>query len=82
MATIKPKFDKRGNIISYKITLCVGRDNQDKQIWRTCTLPRPEGLTPAKERKEIERQADAWAQKQQAEFKLTNSKVDKSKITL
>ena len=71
MATITPKKDSRGNVISYKVTLCVGRDEQNKQVWRTCTLPRPDGLTPVKERKEVERQADAWAEKQKAEFEHT-----------
>lgn len=82
MATITPKKDSHGNVVSYKVTLCVGRDEQYKQVWRTCTLPRPDGLTPAKERKEIERQADAWAEKQKEEFERTHAKEDKSKITL
>lgn len=82
MATITPKKDGQGNIISYKVTLCVGRDEHYKQIWRTCTLPRPDGLTPAKERKEIERQADMWAEAKIAEFEHSHSKEDKSKITL
>lgn len=82
MATITPKKDKSGNVISYKVTLCVGRDEQYKQIWRTCTIQRPEGLTPAKERKEVERQADAWAEAQKAEYERTHSKEDKEKITL
>lgn len=81
MATIVPKKNKSGEIISYKVMVCVGRDEQYKQIWRTCTIKRPEGLTPAKERKEIERQADAWAEEQKAEYACTNSKEDKTKIT-
>ena len=82
MATITPNRDKNGNIISYKVTLCVGRDEQYKQVWRTCTIQRPEGLTPAKEKKEIERQADAWAEAQKAEYEKSHSKEDKSRITL
>jgi hypothetical protein len=82
MATITPKKDKQGNVISYKITLCVGRDEQYKQVWRTCTIQRPEGLTPAKEKKEVERQADAWAEAQKAEYERTHAKEDKAKITL
>ena len=61
--------------------VCVGRDEQGKQIWRTTTIQRPEGLTPAKERKEVERQADAWEQEQKAEYERTHSKEDKAKIT-
>lgn len=81
MATIKPRKDKDGNTVSYKVTLCVGRDDQYRQVWRTCTIKRPEGLTPAKERKEVQRQADAWEQKQKAEFDRTHEKHDKTKIT-
>lgn len=81
MATIIEKKNKAGTLISYKIMVCVGRDEQNKQVWRTTTLTRPDGLTPAKERKEIERQADAWEQEQKAEYERTHSKEDKSKIT-
>lgn len=82
MATIIEKKDKTGKVISYKVMVCVGRDEQYKQIWRTCTIKRPEGMTPAKERKEIERQADAWAEAQKAEYDRTHSKEDKDRITL
>ena len=82
MATIIEKKDKAGKVISYKVMVCVGRDEQYKQIWRTCTIKKPEGMTPAKERKEIERQADAWAEAQKAEYDRTHSKEDKDKITL
>lgn len=82
MATIIEKKNKAGEVVSYKVMVCVGRDEQYKQIWRTCTIKRPEGLTPAKERKEIERQADAWAEDQKAKYSKTNSKEDKDKITL
>lgn len=83
MATIVEKKDKAGKVISYKVMVCVGRDEATyKQIWRTTTLKRPENMTPAKERKEIERQADAWAEAQKEEYQRTNAKTDKSKITL
>lgn len=84
MATIVKNTNKKtGETVSYKVMVCVGRDDATyKQIWRTCTLPRPEGLTPAKEWKEIERQADAWAEAQKQDFSNTHSKEDKSKITL
>ncbi len=81
MAAITPKTDKQGQIIAYKVRICVGRDERYKQIWRTCTIQRPEGLTPAKEKKEVERQADAWEQKQREEYEKTRSKETKDKIT-
>lgn len=82
MATVRASKDKNGNIISYRVRVCVGRDEQYKQVWRTCTLPRPDGLTPAKERKEVERIADAWAEEQKADFEKRGNVDDKSKITL
>lgn len=81
MASIKANKDQHGNIISYRFRACVGRDEQYNQVWRTCTLPRPEGLTPAKERKEIERQADAWELSQKAEYERSHQKTTMDKIT-
>lgn len=82
MATIIANKDKDGNIKSYRLMACVGRDDVTyKQIWRTKTISRPEGLTPVKERKEVERIADAWEIESKAEYAKTNSKIDKSKIT-
>lgn len=83
MATIIANKDNDGNIISYRFMVCVGRGAKDyKQIWRTKTVPRPQGLTPAKEKKEIARQADAWAEAQKAAFlKGGEIKEDKEKIT-
>ncbi len=82
MATITLKTDSSGNIISYKATLCVGRDEYNKQVWRTKTFKRPVGLTPVKERKEVERQVDMWAEKQKSEYERTHERADKSRITL
>lgn len=82
MATITPRKNKQGIVTGYKIRSCVGRDEQYKQVWRSITIPKPEGLTPAKERKEIERLADAWEQMQKDEYEKTHTKESKSKITL
>lgn len=82
MATIDTRKSKRGDITGYRLRACVGRDEQYKQIWRTTTIPRPEGLTPAKERKEVKRIADEWEIGQKAEYERTHSKSDKDKITL
>jgi len=83
LATIIKNINKKtGEIVSYKVMVCVGRDEMtNKQIWRTCTLPRPEGMTPKKEEKEIERQADAWAEEQKADYSNSRSKKDKTKTT-
>ena len=82
MATIIEKKGKNGEISSYKVMVCVGRDEAYKQIWRTCTIKRPEGLTPAKEKKEVKRQAEEWEKAQKAEYERTHTKEDKDKITL
>ena len=81
MATIDTKKNKKGEITGYRLRACVGRDEQYKQIWRTGTIKRPEGLTPAKEKKEVQRQADEWEAAQKAEYERTHSKEDKDKIT-
>ena len=83
MATIIPKKDKAGKVTGYKIMVCVGRDDRTyKQIWRTRTVPRPDGLTPKKEEKEVARIADAWEQEQKAEYERTHEKVSKKNMTL
>ncbi len=81
MANITPRKNKQGEITGYKVRICLGRDEQNKQIVRAITLPRPEGLTPARERKEIERQAEEWERAQREEYELTRSKISKDKIT-
>ena len=81
MASITPRKDKSGNVTGYKVRACMGRDEQYKQIFRTTTIKRPEGLTPAKEKKEVERLADAWEQAQREEYEKTRSKESKDKIT-
>lgn len=82
MATIIEKKNKNGEVISYKIMVCVGRDEQYKQVWRTKTIKRPEGLTPAKERKEVQHLADEWERAQMADYENKSSKIDRDKITL
>lgn len=73
MASIQARKNKKGEVISYRFRACVGRDDEYRQIWRTATIPRPEGLTPAKERKEVERLADAWEQAERDEYEKETS---------
>lgn len=83
MATILEKRSKMtGEIISYKFMCCVGRDEMNKQIWRTKTIDRPDGFTPVKEQKEVQRIASEWEREQKAEYARTHSKDDKMHITL
>lgn len=82
MATIDTRKNKSGEVTGYRLRACVGRDEQYKQVWRTCTIPRPDGLTPAREKKEVQRIADEWETAQKAEYERTHAKTDKDKITL
>ena len=61
MATVKANKDKTGKVISYRFRCCIGRDAQGKQIFSTKTVPAV-GLTPAKEMKKMQADADAWEQ--------------------
>lgn len=81
MATIDTRRNKHGEITGYRLRACVGRDEMYKQVWRTTTIKRPEGLTPAKEKKEVQRIADEWEAGQKADYDRTHSKEDKDKIT-
>lgn len=81
MATIDTRKNKQGEVSGYRLRCCVGRNQQYKQVWRTCTIPRPEGLTPARERKEVQRLADEWEAGQKAEYERTHAKESKDKIS-
>lgn len=82
MATVEKKTNKKGEVFGYRFRACVGRDEKGKQIWRTQSIDRPEGLTPRKEEKEVQRLAEQWEQEQKEQFEKTQSKQDKTKITL
>ena len=81
MGSVVARKNKAGEITGWKFMLCVGRDENYKQVWRTKNLPRLE-LTPAAERKELRRQCDEWAEGQKAEWKRTHHKADKAKVTV
>lgn len=82
MATIDTRKNKQGEVTGYRLRACVGRDEQYKQVWRTTTIKRPDGLTPAKEKKEVQRIATEWEAMQKAEYERSHAKEDKEKITL
>lgn len=82
MASITARKDKNDNVTGYKVRICVGRDEDYKQIWRTTTIPRPAGLTPKKEKDEVERLAKEWANAKRAEFARSGEKIDKTRITV
>lgn|GEM_PF-316765 len=100
MATIKEARNKRGELTGYKISVAVeyvkvelppDLDQPEKkqykynQVWRTTTIPRPVGLTPAKEKAEVKRLADKWEQEQREQYELEKqgrARLDKDTMTL
>ena len=67
MANIREN-KRDGKTISYRFTVCLGRDANTKQIRRCTTWEVPEGLTPAKAKKAAERAADAWERETREEY--------------
>ena len=67
MASIKENR-KKGKVISFRFTVCLGRDAEGKQIRKYKTWTPPESLTPAKARKAAEKEAEKWEIKIKAEY--------------
>lgn len=84
MPGIEVKKNSKGEVVSYKFRCCVGRDDQNKQIWRTTTISkddsRIEGLTPKKLITALNSIKHEWDEMQKAEYDRTHAKEDKSKI--
>ena len=67
MANIREN-EKDSKIVSYRFTVCLERDVNNKQVRRYTTWTPPEGLTPAKMKKAAERAADAWEEEIREEY--------------
>ena len=67
MANIREN-KKGGKTVSYRFTVYLEKDMQDKQIRRYTTWTPPDGLTPSKALKAAERAADIWEQEVKAEY--------------
>ncbi|MBR0283254.1 MAG: site-specific integrase [Oscillibacter sp.] len=82
MASVKANKNKRGRVISYRIRCCVGRDPSTlKQVWRTCTVDRPENMTPKEEATYIRRLSEDWEKQQRADYKK-GLEPNRDKMTL
>lgn len=86
MATITQVKNKNGVVTGYRVRVCVGRDEHNKQVWRTKTIPSP-GKTPAREKKEVSLEAEIWEKEQKAEYEVEKERIqkerkEKDKITL
>lgn len=53
---------KNGKIVSYRFTVCLGRDCNRKQIRKYTTWPIPPDTSTAEAKKAAERAADIWEQ--------------------
>lgn len=92
MATIQKNISKKtGQVINWKWTALLGRDESGKQIRIAKRVEPLEGLTPAKERDKMQRLADEWEEQERAEYIKTKgkendgkaqAKKEKDKITL
>ncbi len=74
MASVRARYDKNGNITSFQVTACIGRDSNGKQkfLYRTFEI-KPE-WTYAKAQKEAEKEAIRW-QKDIDEGRVATSSV-------
>lgn len=86
MATITQVKNKDGVVTGYRVRVCVGRDEHNKQVWRTTTIPSP-GKTPAREKKEVNLKAEIFEKEQKAEYEVEKERIQKErkekyKITL
>lgn len=67
MASVKEE-GTRGKRLSYKIRVCLGRDENGRQISKAMRWNPPEDMTPAKARKEAQRVAAVWEAEQKEVF--------------
>ena len=83
MATITEKKSKDGKLTGYKFSVAVDRVKEEtgtdengkkiykyRQVWRTTSISRPTGLTPAKEEKAVKQMADAWESEIRAQYEM------------
>ena len=67
MASIKEE-GTRGKRLSYKFRVCLGRDENGRQILKAMRWNPPEDMTPAKAKKEAQRVAAVWEAEQKEAF--------------
>ena len=82
---IEEYTNRAGDLVSYRFRVCVGRDDDDNQVWRQYTLPLDdpdiEELTPAKRWRAVVKLKGIWDQQERENYEKTQSKVDQRKIT-
>ena len=69
MASIKEERTKNKHL-SFKIRVCLAREISGKQISKAMRWHPPEGMTPAKARKEVQTVAEIWEAEQLEAYEL------------
>lgn len=80
MASIKENF-KGSKIVSFKFKVCLGRDENGKQIFRCMTWKPPQELSNAKSKKEAERAARVWEDQLKMESVLGEMNTPNEQVT-
>ena len=80
MASIAILKDKNGKIRGYKARACLGRDDNNRQVWKSKTFE-PLGMTPGKELEKISRIAGEWEEREKAAYKAGIPTEDKTQFT-
>lgn len=82
---IEARYNKAGAVVGYKFRTCVGRDDEDKQVWKVYSIladdPRIAELTPGKRKKMLLQLKGEWDEEQKREYSKNKDATDKRKIT-
>ena len=79
MATITP-YQKDGKTVAYRFRVCVGRDENGKQIVLSTTWNVPDGLTPSKAKRAAQSASRLWERNAKEEYKNGTSKPERSQL--
>ena len=83
MPNIVPRKNADGVVYAYKVTIYLGRDDRNRKIRKYTTIPRPSGLTPKREEREVMRLAEEWERSERESFydekKRSEAEAAKSK---
>lgn len=82
---IEPRYNRAGEIVGYKFRTCVGRDEDEKQLWKVYSIladdPRIADLTPAKLKKALLKLKAAWDEEAKDKYGNNKNAADARKIT-
>ena len=85
MANITERFNSKGVMTGWKVTACVGRDDNGRQAWKTCTIKvddaRITKQTPKKRKDQVQEIANAWGREQTDLYKADHAAEDKNRVS-